>query len=144
MSVSLQKQLGHRAKLDCSGERTGTHDHPTTRGWFEELPDDQRQKLWNYLERPGGESDEAASALIGLPWRSVGALAMAPLQDLLNLGTEARMNVPGRAEGNWRWRSTEDMLSGPAFERLGDLTKASSRPGFLSNALTGSVMEAAS
>ncbi len=123
---------------------TGTHDNPTTRGWFEELPDYQRQNLWYYLKRPGGESDEAASALMGLAWRSVAALAMAPLQDLLNLGREARMNVPGRAEGNWRWRCTEEMLSGPAFERLGDLTKASSRPGFLPNALTGSLMEAAS
>jgi len=71
---------------------------------------------------------------------------MAPLQDLLNLGKEARMNVPGRAEGNWRWRCTEDMLSVPAFERLGNLTKAYSRLGFVPNALTltGGVMEAAS
>ena len=62
-----------------------------------------------------------------LAWSSAAALAMAPLQDLLNLGSEARMNVPGRAEGNWRWRCTEDMLSAPAFERLRDLTKTSNR-----------------
>ena len=55
-----------------------------------------------------------------LAWSSVAALAMAPLQDVLNLGTEARMNVPGRAEGNWRWRCTEDMLSDRAFEWLRD------------------------
>jgi 4-alpha-glucanotransferase len=123
---------------------TGTHDNPTTRGWFEELPDDQRQNLWSYLKRTGGESGEAAQALMRLAWSSVAALAMAPVQDLLNLGPEARMNVPGRAEGNWRWRCTEDMLSGPAFERLGDLTRASNRPGFLPNKLTGSATEAAS
>ena len=106
---------------------TGTHDNPTTRGWFEELPDYQRQNLWNYLKRPAGESGAAAPALMGLAWSSVVALAMAPLQDLLNLGKEARMNVPGRAEGNWRWRCTEDMLSTPAFQWLRDLTKTSNR-----------------
>ena len=106
---------------------TGTHDNPTTRGWFEDLPDDQRQNVWKYLKRPAGESGEAAPALMELAWSSVAALAMAPLQDLLNLGKEARMNVPGRAEGNWRWRCTEDMLSDPAFEWLRDLTKNSNR-----------------
>jgi len=78
----------------------GTHDNPTTRGWFEELPDDQRKNLWQYMRRAGGESAEAAPALMGLAWSSVAALSIAPLQDLLNLGREARMNVPGRAEGN--------------------------------------------
>jgi 4-alpha-glucanotransferase len=125
---------------------TGTHDNPTTRGWFEDLPDQQRQNLWRYLRRPPGTSGEAAPALMDLAWSSVAVLAMAPLQDLLNLGKEARMNVPGRADGNWRWRCTEDMLSGPAFERLENLTKASSRLGFVPNALTltGGVMEATS
>jgi 4-alpha-glucanotransferase len=60
-------------------------------------------------------------------WSSPAALAIAPLQDLLDLGAEARMNVPGRPEGNWQWRSTEAMLSGPAFDRLCDLTKVSGR-----------------
>ena len=50
---------------------TGTHDNPTTHGWFEELPAQQKQYLWNYLERPTGESRDAASALIKLAW-SVG------------------------------------------------------------------------
>ena len=106
---------------------TGTHDNPTTRGWFEELPNHQRQNLWNYLKRPNGDSTEAAPALIGLAWSSAAALAIAPLQDLLNLGNEARMNVPGRAEGNWGWRCTEDMLTGEPFRWLEDLTKASGR-----------------
>ena len=62
-----------------------------------------------------------------LAWSSRAALAIVPLQDVLNLGTEARMNVPGRAEGNWRWRCPEAMLSAPAFQWLRDLTKASDR-----------------
>jgi 4-alpha-glucanotransferase len=49
------------------------------------------------------------------------------LQDLLNLGNEARMNLPGRAEGNWRWRYTEDMLTPEVFRRLYDLTETSAR-----------------
>ncbi len=106
---------------------TGTHDNATTRGWFEELPQDERQRLWKYLKRPGGESGEVAPALMRLAWSSVAALAMAPFQDVLNLGNEARMNVPGRAEGNWRWRCTREMLSAPAFEWLRDLTNTSKR-----------------
>jgi 4-alpha-glucanotransferase len=106
---------------------TGTHDNPTTRGWFEELPEYQRQNLWNYLKRPAGDSSEVAPALMHLAWSSPAALAIAPLQDILNLGEEARMNVPGRAQGNWRWRCTEDMLSAPVFQGLRDLTKTSRR-----------------
>jgi 4-alpha-glucanotransferase len=110
---------------------TGTHDNPTTRGWFEELPEGQRHTLWSYLKRAGGESGEVAWELIRLAWSSGAALAIVPLQDLLNLGAEGRMNLPGRAEGNWRWRCTEDMLSAPVFRGLGDLTRTANRPGNL-------------
>jgi 4-alpha-glucanotransferase len=106
---------------------TGTHDNPTSRAWYEDLPEEQRQNLWSYLDRSGGDSAEAAPKLMRLAWFSVAALAIAPLQDVLNLGNEARMNVPGRAEGNWRWRCTEELLSGPAFEWLRELTKNSGR-----------------
>ena len=62
-----------------------------------------------------------------LAWSSPAALAIAPLQDLLNLGAEGRMNVPGRAEGNWSWRSTEELLSTADFHKLRDLTRSSNR-----------------
>jgi 4-alpha-glucanotransferase len=52
---------------------------------------------------------------------------MAPLQDVLNLGNEARMNLPGRADGNWRWRCTDEMLAPTAFDWLRDLTRSSGR-----------------
>jgi 4-alpha-glucanotransferase len=106
---------------------TGTHDNATTRQWYEELPDDQRHNLWNYLQRAPGRSNEAAAELMRLAWSSPAALAIAPLQDLLNLGSEARMNVPGRADGNWRWRVREDMLSSHAFQWLQQLTEISNR-----------------
>ena len=108
---------------------TGTHDNPPTRSWFEDLPEGQRQNLWKYFKEPPGTSAEVASRLMDLAWSSVAVLAMAPLQDLLNLGKEARMNVPGRAEGNWRWRSTPEMMSPMAFEWLRNLTRASNRLG---------------
>jgi 4-alpha-glucanotransferase len=106
---------------------TGTHDNPTTRGWYEDLPGAERDNLWGYLRRGAGTSEDAASALLGLAWSSVAALAIAPLQDVLNLGKEGRMNQPGRAQGNWRWRVTDEMLSPSAFQSLRDSTLASAR-----------------
>ena len=110
---------------------TGTHDNPTTRGWYEDLPDVERGNLWRYLKRAAGASEEAAPALLRLAWSSVAALAIAPLQDVLNLGKEARMNQPARAEGNWRWRVTGEMLSAPALQSLRDLTMTSARADIL-------------
>ena len=106
---------------------TGTHDNATTRQWYEELPDYQRQNFWSYLKRAPGTSADAASELMRLAWSSPAALAIAPLQDLLNLGSEGRMNVPGRADGNWRWRVRDDMLSSQIVQRLRDLTESSNR-----------------
>jgi 4-alpha-glucanotransferase len=106
---------------------TGTHDNNTTRGWFEELPENQKQNLWRYLRRSGGDSRDAVTELMRLAWSSPAALAMAPLQDVLNLGGEARMNVPGRADGNWRWRCTGAMLAEANFEWLHNLTSAEGR-----------------
>jgi len=123
---------------------TGTHDNPTTREWYEDLPDDQRRNFWSCVKRYGGDSREAAPALMSLAWSSIAALAIAPLQDVLNLGREARMNVPGRAEGNWRWRCTEQMLTGPAFEWLRELTATSRRSAELYTPRIGGMVEAAS
>jgi 4-alpha-glucanotransferase len=106
---------------------TGTHDNATTRGWYEALSATEQQSVWKCLGRSCGAAAEAAPALLRLAWESVAALAIAPLQDLLSLGNDARMNVPGRAAGNWRWRCTEEMLSARAFEWLHDLTDTSGR-----------------
>jgi 4-alpha-glucanotransferase len=110
---------------------TGTHDNPPTREWYEELPASQRQSLWRCLKRPESRSSDAAPVLMEVAWSSPAALAIAPLQDLLNLGAEARMNVPGRAEGNWRWRCPTKMLSVTEVKWLRNLTTTSSRPGVL-------------
>jgi 4-alpha-glucanotransferase len=83
---------------------TGTHDNPTSREWFEELAKWQQQAVGTF-----NQGNEAGPALIGLAWSSRAALAIAPLQDLLNLGREARMNIPGRAGGNWHWRCAGEL-----------------------------------
>jgi 4-alpha-glucanotransferase len=123
---------------------TGTHDNPTSRAWFDQLPDGEHQRVRNYLKLPGGDSGEVVPALMNLAWSSVAAVSIAPLQDLLDLGAEARMNVPGRAEGNWSWRCTQDMLSDRAFEWLRDLTKNSHRSGAFLGSRTGKMAEAVS
>jgi|SRR5215472_16060488 len=106
---------------------TGTHDNDTTRGWFESLPENGQRRVWNYLNRSNGDSTEIAAELLRLAWSSVAALAFAPLQDLLNLGSEARMNTPGSSGAQWRWRFTEEMTDPSVFDRLGTLTAASNR-----------------
>lgn len=107
---------------------TGTHDNLTSREWFEQLTDSQRRLLLNkYFRNAGSGSIESGPALMSLAWQSRAALAMAPLQDLLNLGGEARMNVPGRAGGNWGWRCSEAMFTDEPFAWLRDLTARSKR-----------------
>jgi 4-alpha-glucanotransferase len=106
---------------------TGTHDNNTSRGWFDELSESQRQNLSSHVGTRADASDTVASALMELAWSSPAALAIVPLQDLLNLGSEARMNVPGRADGNWAWRCTNEMLSATPFENLAELTHRSNR-----------------
>ena len=106
---------------------TGTHDNPPTREWYEQLSDPQKQTLWSHLKRQPVTSAEAPPALIEMAWSSVAALTIAPLQDVLDLGAGSRMNVPGRANGNWRWRVTEKTLSTSAFPWLRDLTERSKR-----------------
>lgn len=106
---------------------TGTHDNPPTREWYEQLTDTQKQTLWRELNCQFVNSGEVPPKLIDMAWSSVAALTIAPLQDVLDLGTGSRMNVPGRANGNWRWRVTEEMLSTAAFEWLRELTEGSKR-----------------
>ncbi len=106
---------------------TGTHDNDTTRGWYESLGDESRRIFWRCLERREGRAEEVAPALVKLAWDSPAALAVAPLQDLLNLGTAARMNVPGRAEGNWRWRLADLGLADVAFSELEVRTREAGR-----------------
>jgi 4-alpha-glucanotransferase len=118
---------------------TGTHDNDTTRGWFESLPETERKKVWRSLNRTEDDAREIAGELLRAAWSSVAALAIVPFQDLFNLGSEARMNLPGTAEGNWRWRVTQNTLNASAFQQLKDLTASTNRLGLPQGSAVASV-----
>lgn len=80
---------------------TGTHDNNTTMGWYAELDAGTRSRVDDCL---ASTPDDMPGALIRAAYASVARLAVIPMQDLLGLGTEARMNLPGTTSGNWRWR----------------------------------------
>ena len=109
---------------------TGTHDNDTTAAWFHECGSPQRSPEQCEKERQNalaylGVEDGGAEIhwhVIRAVWSSVANLAIAPVQDLLGLGSEARMNLPGTVEGNWEWRL--GALPGPAvMERLLAMTR---------------------
>lgn len=107
---------------------TGTHDNDTTRGWYESLPEDERDQVWKSLRCAPVEISQVADRFLQLAWESKAALAIAPLQDVLNLGTATRINVPGRPLGNWQWRCIETMMDAPeSFHKLLDLTEKAGR-----------------
>jgi len=99
---------------------TGTHDNDTGLGWYRSLDDRIRSRVDEYLG-----AGEAPWTLLHAAYTSVAYLAIAPLQDLLALGSEARMNTPGTTEGNWgwrfRWEDLPDALPG-RLARLAALT----------------------
>jgi 4-alpha-glucanotransferase len=100
---------------------TGTHDNDTTVGWYEKLSDHEREKLLSYLGCTG--ADGIHWDLIRMAFGSIANLAIVPLQDILGLGTEARMNFPGQPEGNWDWRYRADALSDETRDRLKHMTQ---------------------
>jgi 4-alpha-glucanotransferase len=99
---------------------TGTHDNDTTVGWWESLSEEDRE--WSELDPA-----DPAWSLIGAAWASRAALAIAPLQDVLRLGTAARMNLPGSEEGNWTWRYERKALTGELAAELRELTERTRR-----------------
>lgn len=110
---------------------TGTHDNDTTVGWFNQLSDYEKENLLRYL---GCTSSEGIHwDLIRLALGSVANQAIIPLQDILGLGTEMRMNIPSRAEGNWGWRYQSDALTEEVSDRLKTLTLTYGRAQSVSN-----------
>jgi 4-alpha-glucanotransferase len=102
---------------------TGTHDNNTTAGWLAHATPEEQDFLMRYLVQSKPENIEIVTwRLIRLAWSSVADLAIVPLQDLFTLGSEARMNAPGRAAGNWGWRYTADMLTDELKEKLLDMS----------------------
>lgn len=98
---------------------TGTHDNDTTIGWFGGLSEREQAWVCRYL---GRRPDDIAWELMRLAFSSVAALAIVPMQDVLRMGTEGRMNVPGTADGNWRWRFSWEQLRHHHPKGLRDLS----------------------
>ncbi len=106
---------------------TGTHDNNTTRGWFDnEISTDTRQRLYRYLGKEAG-AEEIHWELIRLAMMSVANTAIIPMQDILGLGEEARMNLPATTEGNWRWRLLPEQLTPDLAACLREMTETYGR-----------------
>jgi 4-alpha-glucanotransferase len=98
---------------------TGTHDNDTALGWYQSTGEEHRDFCRRYLAASG---EDISWDLIRAAWASVAAWAIVPLQDVLGLGPEARMNFPSRAEGNWAWRFPPGGLTPELAARLRELT----------------------
>jgi 4-alpha-glucanotransferase len=116
---------------------TGTHDNDTIHGWFKSLAERnghpgapssaERRKAVRYLDVR--DAKQIHWAMIRSAMLSPADLVVFQVQDILGLGAEARMNVPGVAAGQWRWRLDDDALTGSAARRLKDLVHLSDRDG---------------
>jgi 4-alpha-glucanotransferase len=103
---------------------TGTHDNDTARGWYAALKPEERERVWDSL---GSDGREIEWALIRAAYGSVAERAIVPLQDVLGLGSEARMNTPSEPSGNWRWRAPGDAWRPEVAARLKRMTVLSGR-----------------
>lgn len=99
---------------------TGTHDNNTTVGWFDQLSDPER---WSVIEYLGCICPDGIHwDLIRLALSSIANQAIIPMQDVMGLGTDCRMNFPGKPEGNWAWRYYPELLTQGLRDRLKHLT----------------------
>jgi len=109
--------LPHNYAPDCVAY-SGTHDNNTTVGWFQSASPSERSHVQRYLARSG---EDIAYDFIRAVMESVAETVVVPLQDVLVLGSEARMNVPGRPDGNWAWRFRWEMVNDWHISRMRDL-----------------------
>lgn len=106
--------------IPCSVVYTGTHDNDTTLGWFAGLKEKERKRVLKYLHIAEAEMPWD---LIRVALASVAEIAVIPMQDILGLGSEARMNLPGTAHGNWGWRFDGSADTKAAAQRLRGLVE---------------------
>jgi 4-alpha-glucanotransferase len=106
---------------------TGTHDHDTARGWYESLPGVRRSAVDAVARAVGVKERQSWWTLIHLAHASPARVAMVQAQDVLGLGSEARMNQPGKAAGSWRWQMERGALTPALARRLREITEATGR-----------------
>jgi 4-alpha-glucanotransferase len=109
---------------------TGTHDNDPIVGWWKggvgdstRKPEEVERERAFCMKYLGSDGKDIQWTFIRTVLMSVADVAIIPLQDVLGLGSEARMNLPGRPAGNWRWRYAPDQLTEAVQERLRDLTE---------------------
>ena len=95
---------------------TGTHDNDTLLGWMKTAPKESVKFAKEYLNLTKEEGYNWG--MMRGAWSSVGELAVVPMQDLIGLGSEARMNTPSTLGGNWQWRATSDQITAKLAKRL--------------------------
>jgi 4-alpha-glucanotransferase len=104
---------------------TGTHDNDTARGWFDQATDEERDNALHYLGCT--TADDIAWGLIRAAYTSVADTAVVPVQDVLGLGADARMNIPGAEHDNWSWRLQAGALTHESAIRLRRLAQVTGR-----------------
>jgi len=109
--------LPHNYPINCFAY-TGSHDNDTTKGWFSNASEQEKDFCRRYLSVSG---DDISWSMMRSIWQSVSSFVLAPMQDLLSLGSEARMNMPGSPSGNWSWRMPTYALSEDLQTRLYEL-----------------------
>lgn len=108
---------------------TGTHDNDTLVGWLDKLPKEVLLYLVNYLKL---NFDEGLGwGVIRGAWSSVANMAIAPMQDFLELGTQARMNTPSTVGDNWKWRMAPQALTDELAKRIADMTRLYGRSSWI-------------
>jgi len=103
---------------------TGTHDNDTTLGWFNSIEKSERKMLRKYIK---GNGKELVRQMIEYVWASSAAMAIIPMQDVMGLDSEARMNTPGTASGNWTWRFSWPQIRSNHSIFLREITKKYNR-----------------
>jgi 4-alpha-glucanotransferase len=112
--------IPHNIERDCV-LYTGTHDNNTSRGWYEQdAGHDEKKEFCRYIGRRVAP-DEVHREMVRLALMSVADRVIIPLQDVIGLGAEGRMNFPGTATGNWVWRALPSQVDGDAADRLAAL-----------------------
>ncbi|WP_419806387.1 4-alpha-glucanotransferase [Terriglobus sp.] len=109
---------------------TGTHDNNTTLGWWRDAPETDRNNLLTYLG-PLAHDNDVVWAMIRAAERSVAAICLVPLQDLLHLGSEGRMNTPSVPEDNWTWRYAPEALHEDIALQLRHITEQCDRDSYV-------------
>ncbi len=119
--------LPHNYPVNCVAY-TGTHDNDTSRGWYEHASEQERDFCRRYFARNG---EDIAWDMLRAVWASSARMCLAPMQDLLDLSSEARMNYPSKSSGNWQWRMPVDSFNSVVLSRLKDMNQLYGRTNLL-------------